>query len=283
MPKRSFALFLAPLVAALAALALVVPRPAAAWEIDGMEVDVELVLAVDVSLSVTPHEMDIQRRGYAEAITSPEVMAAVRAGLLGRVAVTYVEWAGDGSQRTLIDWTLIETESDAEAFAATLRDAPGTSLRRTSISNALSYSVGLFANNGYAGLRQVIDVSGDGPNNSGRPVVQARDEAIAAGIVINGLPLMTTEGYGGRWDLPDLDLYYADCVIGGPGAFVIPVRSWDEFAGAVRRKLVLEIAGLTPEPEARVWRASNPAPGGYDCMIGEKIWDRAIWSGSGTP
>jgi hypothetical protein len=254
-----------------------------AWESDGTEVDVELVLAVDVSLSVTPREMDIQRHGYATAITSPEVMAAVRAGLLGRIAVTYIEWAGAGAQRTLIDWTLIETETDARAFADRLEAAPGRSLRRTSISNALTHAATLFADNGYTGLRQVIDVSGDGPNNSGRPVVQARDEALAAGIVINGLPLMTSEGYGGRWDLEDLDLYYTDCVIGGPGAFVIPVRSWDEFAGAVRRKLVLEIAGLTPRPEARVLHASNPAAGGYDCLIGEKIWDRAIWGGGGTP
>jgi len=279
MQKRPFATFV---LAALLALVLL-PRSAPAWEMEGMEVDVELVLAVDVSLSVTPRELDIQRRGYAEAITSPEVMSAVRAGLLGRVAVTYVEWAGHGAQRRLIDWTLIEGEGDAAAFADSLLAAPGASLRRTSISNALSFSARLFEDNGFVGLRQVIDVSGDGPNNSGRPVVQARDEALAAGIVINGLPLMTSEGYGGRWDLPDLDLYYADCVVGGPGAFVIPVRSWDEFAGAVRRKLVLEIAGLTPPRPARIWRASNPAPGGYDCMIGEKIWDRAIWNGGGTP
>ncbi len=280
MPKRSLAsLLLAP----LAALAHLLPGSAPAWEMEGTEVDVELVLAVDVSLSVTPRELTIQRRGYAEAITSPEVMTAVRAGLLGRVAVTYVEWAGHGAQRTLIDWTLIESDADAAAFADSLLAASGGSLRRTSISSALSFSARLFDENGFAGLRRVIDVSGDGPNNSGRPVVQARDEAVAAGIVINGLPLMTSEGYGGRWDLPDLDLYYADCVIGGANAFVIPVRSWDEFAGAVRRKLVLEIAGLVPAPSARVWHASSPASGSYDCMIGEKIWGRALRNGGGIP
>ena len=279
MTKGRFAaLLLAPLIALVLAA-----RPAPAWEIDGTEVDVELVLAVDVSLSVTPRELDIQRRGYAEAIASPEVMTAIRAGLLGRVAVTYIEWAGAGAQRILVDWTLIEREADARAFAERLRTAPGSSLRRTSISDALSFAAGLFDGNGYTGLRRVIDVSGDGPNNSGRPVVQARDAALARGIVINGLPLMTREGYGGRWDLEDLDLYYTDCVIGGPGAFVIPVTSWDAFAGAVRRKLVLEIAGRAPAAQPRIWRTSNPAPGGYDCLIGEKIWNRTFRDGAGTP
>ena len=265
-----------PVLAALALLAAALaPGRAAAWEMDGMEVDVELVLAVDVSLSVSPREMEIQRKGYAEAITSPEVMTAVQAGLLGRVAVTYVEWAGGQNQRTVIGWTLIETEDDARAFAERLRTAAGGTLRRTSISNALTYSVAAFDDNGFTGLRRVIDISGDGPNNAGPPVVQARDRALAAGIVINGLPLMTDEGFGSRWHLEDLDLYYTDCVIGGPGAFVIPVTRWSEFASAVRRKLVMEIAGLAPPPQPRVWRASNPAPGGYDCMIGEKIWDRS--------
>jgi hypothetical protein len=279
MTKGHFAaLLLAPLIALVLAA-----RPAPAWEVDGTEVDVELVLAVDVSLSVTPRELDIQRRGYAAAIASPEVMTAIRAGLLGRVAVTYMEWAGAGAQRILVDWTLIEGEADARAFAERLRTAPGNSLRRTSISDALSFAAGLFDGNGYTGLRRVIDISGDGPNNAGRPVVQARDAALARGIVINGLPLMTREGYGGRWDLEDLDLYYTDCVIGGPGAFVIPVTSWDAFAGAVRRKLVLEIAGRAPAGQPRVWRASNPAPGGYDCLIGEKIWNRTFLNGAGTP
>ncbi|MEL6207252.1 MAG: DUF1194 domain-containing protein [Pseudomonadota bacterium] len=268
--------------APLLALAFVVGTSATApaWEMDGQEVDVELVLAVDVSLSVTPREMEVQRRGYAEAITSNEVMTAVRAGLLGSIAVTYVEWAGGASQRTVIDWTLIETPDDAQAFADVLLNSPPSSLRRTSISNALIYAADTFDGNGFEGLRKVIDISGDGPNNSGGPVVQARNEVTSRGIVINGLPLMTREGYGGRWDLEDLDVYYEDCVIGGPGAFVIPVTEWSEFATAVRRKLVMEIAGLVPRAEARIILASEPAP--YDCLIGERIWDttRPI---SGTP
>jgi len=292
------------LLAPLVALALLRPLPAPAWEIDGTEVDVELVLAVDVSLSVTPREIEIQRRGYAEAITSPDVMEAVRAGLLGRIAISYMEWAGSGSQRSVIGWTLIETEQDAHAFAQKLLSAPGGTLRRTSISEALAYAAATFDDNGFEGLRKVIDISGDGPNNSGGPVVQARDAALARGITINGLPLMTQEGYGGRWDLEDLDLYYNDCVIGGPGSFVIPVVSWSAFADAVRRKLVMEIADLGPrhgrdrgrdhaarprpgydwESEAaQVTRASNPARARYDCLVGEKIWERSLRRYQGTP
>ena len=124
----------------------------------------------------------------------------------------------------------------------------------------------------FRGLRRVIDVSGDGPNNEGRPVLMARQSALAAGITINGLPLMTKDGLGQQWNLDDLDLYYFHCVIGGPGAFVIPVLDWAEFADAVRRKLVLEIAGVMPE---RLWRATSGAtPEGYDCLSGETIWER---------
>jgi hypothetical protein len=282
-------------VALCLTLCVLILRPAAApaWEADGQEVDVELVLAVDVSLSVTPREMGIQRRGYAEAITSAEVMAAVRGGLLGRIAVSYVEWAGHARQRTVIDWTVIETEADARAFADTLLAAPGGALRRTSISDALSFAADSFDGNGFSGLRRVIDISGDGPNNSGRPVTEARDAAVAEGIIINGLPLMTNEGYGGRWHLPDLDRYYEDCVVGGPGAFVIPVREWDEFAAAIQRKLVWELVGMPPASHdmpddmplgrpgaARLWHAATsqtpPGTEPYDCLIGEKIWESLL-------
>lgn len=243
----------------------------------GIEVDLELVLLVDVSRSMTPHELEIQRRGYAEALTSDAVLAAVQSGLLGRVAVTYVEWAGVFAQRTIVDWTLLETRADAEDFAATLSFAPSRSMRRTSISGALDAGTRLFDDNGFSGLRQVIDISGDGPNNEGRPVTQARDAALARGITINGLPLMTREGMGGRWQLDDLDLYYSNCVIGGPGAFVVPVTSWDGFAEAVRRKLVLEMVDAAPGGERGGERLvpvqmRGARPGGYDCMVGERIW-----------
>jgi len=235
------------------------------------EVDVELVLAVDVSRSMSPYELEIQRRGYAEALTSDEVLGVIGEGFLGRIALTYVEWAGSGSTRTVAGWTLIETRQEAEAFANRLTAEFRPSLRRTSISGAIRDAADLFDGNGFTSFRRVIDVSGDGPNNHGGPVTEARDAALARGIVINGLPLMTREGYGGMWHIDDLDRYYLDCVIGGPGAFVIPVTDWAQFAAAVRQKLVLEIAGLPP----RVVPAQMAAPsGGYDCLIGEKIWDQ---------
>jgi len=236
------------------------------------EVDVELVIAVDVSRSMTPRELEIQRRGYAEALVSDEVVAAIRDGMLGRVALIYMEWAGIGSQRIIVDWTLVSDRASAESFAAELANAFDPALRRTSISGAIDFASGLFDGNGFTGLRRVIDISGDGPNNQGRPVEAARDEALARGIIINGLPLMTREGMGVQWQLDDLDLYYRDCVIGGPSAFVIPVLQWEHFPQAVRRKLVLELVAAPPTPPAaRNHRIANQ---GYDCLIGEKIWQR---------
>ena len=234
------------------------------------EVDVQLVLAVDVSRSMSPAELEIQRRGYAEALTSVEVLGAIGEGFLGRIALTYVEWAGSGSVRTIVDWTLIETREDARAFAEQLTAVFRPSMRRTSISGAILHSARLFDDNGFASWRRVIDISGDGPNNHGLPVVEARDRALGEGIVINGLPLMTRDGFGGMWHIDDLDLYYLNCVIGGPGAFVIPVHDWSQFAAAVRRKLVLEIAG---GPARVVPAQAGGSASGYDCLIGEKIWE----------
>ena len=235
----------------------------------GIEVDVELVIAVDVSRSMTPRELEIQRRGYAEALVSREVVSAIRNGLLGRVALAYIEWAGE--QRVVVGWTLVRNRAEAQGFASRLTAKFDSALRRTSISGAIDFAATLFEGNGFTGLRRVIDVSGDGPNNQGRPVEAARDDALARGIVINGLPLMTREGMGSQWHLPDLDRYYRHCVIGGPAAFVIPVLEWRHFPQAVRRKLVLEIAGpvRAPREGPRVVRA---AAEGYDCLIGEKIW-----------
>lgn len=235
------------------------------------EVDVELVLAVDVSRSMSPYELEIQRRGYAEALTSDAVLAAIGEGFLGRIAIAYVEWAGRNAHRVVVDWTLIETRADAEAVAAQLTATFRPSLRRTSISGALGIAGRMIEENDYVGLRRVIDVSGDGPNNHGRPVLEARAEVLEKGIVINGLPLMTRDGFGGMWHIEDLDQYYLNCVIGGPGAFVIPVYDWSQFAAAVRRKLILEIAALPPP---RVWRADGHVGSSYDCLIGEKIWER---------
>ncbi|WP_428928658.1 DUF1194 domain-containing protein [Marinibacterium sp. SX1] len=252
-------------------------RPALAQDAGDIEVDVELVLAADVSRSMSPSELEIQRRGYAEAITSNEVLATIGNGMIGRIAVTFMEWAGNDLQTVVVPWTLIDSAEDARAIADTLTSEFHGNMRRTSISGALTEAARLFEDNGFHGLRRIIDVSGDGPNNSGGPVVPARDAVLARGIVINGLPLMTMDGFSFRWGIEDLDAYYLNCVIGGPGAFMIPVYDWSEFAEAVRRKLVLEIAGLPVAPGAvgaRLRRAN-----GYDCMVGEKIWqrNRQIW------
>jgi hypothetical protein len=250
---------------AIAAAALAGPAPAE-------EVDLEIVLMVDVSRSMTAHELEIQRRGYAAALNTDAVYAAVQSGLLQKVAMAYVEWAG--IQRVVVDWRLLESREDLAAFAEALGGGLGAGQQRTSISEALVFGTDMIETNGYEGIRRVLDVSGDGPNNQGRPVTQARDAAVAAGLVINGLPLMTREGMGAQGGIVDLDGYYRDCVTGGPGSFVVPVYDWDDFADAVRRKLVLEMAA--GPPAAAVVPAQFAA--GYDCLIGEKIWrDRQNW------
>lgn len=255
------------------ALAAMLVGPARA-EDTPREVDVELYLAVDVSRSMAPAELEIQRRGYAAALRSDEVTAAIRRGLIGEVALTYVEWSGDYAQRVVIPWTAIRTRDEAFAFADSI-DAHGRpAMWRTSISGALMNAMRSIGSNEFHGLRRVIDISGDGPNNQGSPVTPVRDEVIAAGITINGLPLMTRDGIGTNWHLEDLDEYYRFCVIGGPGAFTIPVRDWSQFAAAVKRKLVLEIAGLVPVAPMRLIPAQyyGMTEDGYDCMIGERIW-----------
>lgn len=241
--------------------------PSHAASADTVEVDLELVLMVDVSRSMTERELEIQRLGYAEALRSDAVFAAVRSGLLQSVAITYVEWAG--TQEIVVDWRVVKTRADLEAFADVLTAKFNPALRRTSISEALVYGASLINDNDYRGLRRVIDISGDGPNNQGRDVVRARDAVLAQGIVINGLPLLTKEGLGLGWHLDRLDIYYETCVVGGPGSFVIPVLDWEDFALAVRQKLLLEISA-TP-PEAHITRVQAVKRDPRDCRVGEKI------------
>lgn len=238
------------------------------------EVDVELLLAVDVSRSMSEAELDLQRRGYAAALRSPAVIEAIENGLIGEVAVSYVEWAGEAAQTVVVDWMIISDAASADAFAAQLTGIPTPPSRRTSISGVLEHARVAIQSNPYEGLRKVIDISGDGPNNAGGPVIDARDRTIAEGIAINGLPLLTEDQNDIPWSVVNLEEYYRQCVIGGPASFVIPVGSWDEFAEAVRRKLVLELVGLTPEDflpaTARVMKASAPAPvncGGGDPSV----------------
>jgi hypothetical protein len=215
------------------------------------EVDLALVLAVDISFSMDPEEQVLQREGFVEAFRSSAVHDAIRRGTIGRIAVTYMEWAGSADQRVVMPWTLIDTSESAAAFADSLAARPTRRAARTSISGALDFGVKLLGEGAFAATRQVIDVSGDGPNNQGRPVVVARNDALARGITINGLPIMLKSP--GYFDIPELDLYYRDCVIGGQGAFMVPVRDRDQFRDAIKAKIILEVAG-------------RPAPGRFGVM-----------------
>ena len=215
----------------------------------GEAVDLKLILAVDVSRSVDYEEGLLQRGGYVEAFADPEVAEAIASGFHGKIAVLYFEWASIAHQRLVMDWTVIDGAASAKAFSARLKAQPISSESRTAISGAIDFAVPLFEDRRFEAKRKVLDISGDGPNNYSRPVVQARDEALAAGITINGLPIVEERpnfGYGGFGWIPNLDLYFEHCVIGGRGSFVVVANGFADFANAIKQKLVLEIAGLTP-------------------------------------
>ena len=228
------------LIASGAAGLLARPWPARAAE----PVDVALVLAVDVSRSIDEDEARLQREGYRKAVTDPRVVAAIRGGMIGSIALAYVEWAGAEYQRLVIPWTQIASQGDADDWAEALDRAPRQSLSWTSISGGIDFSHKLLSDMPYEAMRRVIDVSGDGVNNSGPPAEEARDRAVADGIVINGLPIMNDRPAYGRMPPLPLDQYYGQNVIGGPGAFLISAADFDAFENAVRRKLVREVAGL---------------------------------------
>jgi hypothetical protein len=232
-------------------------------------VDVELVLAVDVSYSMDMDELAIQREGYAQAIVSREFLSALKTGPTGKIAVTYFEWAASSDQKLIIPWRIIDGPESADAVAAEMMRTPIRRASRTSISGAIYFAMPLFEANTYAGLRRVIDISGDGPNNNGPPVTVARDEALAKGIVINGLPIMAKELSYSTMDIEHLDWYYEDCVIGGPGAFVVSIKERDKFKEAIRTKLVMEVAGLQPQPRVVPIAGREPR---VNCLLGEKIW-----------
>jgi Protein of unknown function (DUF1194) len=230
-------------------------------------VDLELILAVDVSRSMDADEQQFQRDGYVAALTHPEVVAAIAGGRHGKIALTYVEWAGPDTQYKVVDWRAIDGPASAKSFADALARAPIQRFHGTSISHSLTFVAPQFDHNGYEAARRVIDVSGDGPNNMGIPIEVAREPVIRAGITINGLPIMIKRPAGFA-SISDLDVYYEDCVIGGFGAFLVVVQSADQFAEAIRRKLVLEIAGTQPQivPAAAVASGDR-----MDCLIGEKL------------
>lgn len=240
-------------------------------------VDVELVVAVDISYSMDFDELALQREGYVQAFTSREFLDALRKGPHGRIAVTYVEWAGVAEQRVVVPWRLIESPETADALAQEITRAPLRRAYRTSISGALLYSAELFKDSSFKGIRKVIDVSGDGTNNQGPLVEPTRDEVVAKGITINGLPIQLKTPHASMIDIPDLEVYFEDCVIGGPAAFVVPVRERTQFPEAIRKKLVLEVAGIHPQPQPLVIPIVSPPR--VSCTIGEQMWQRRWGTG----
>jgi hypothetical protein len=226
------------------------------------EVDVLLILAVDASSSMNTADRKMQRDGYARALTSRAVVDAIMRTndptSHHKIAVTYFEWGSHDAQRIVAPWTIIDSPESAAAFVATFDHVEPSDLQRTSISAALDFAGTLLAQSGLKASRQIVDVSGDGPNNDGRVVSESRDDLVARGITINGLPIVTKSP--DDWlSMPDLDQYYEHCVIGGEGAFVIPVRGMANFSRAIEAKLVQEIAGLAgarvqPASAQRDWK-----------------------------
>jgi hypothetical protein len=246
---------------------------------DTSRVDLELIIAVDISWSMDPEEQRLQRSGYVAALRDLDFQRVATAGPTGRIAITYFEWAGSFAQRVVLPWTIIDSPGAATAIADKLEAAPISRERRTSLSGALSYAERLFDQSPFRGARRVVDVSGDGPNNDGEPVVPVRDRLVDKGIIINGLPVMLKlDPPTTPFDIKDLDIYYSECVIGGPGAFIIPIKTDEDFLTATRRKLILEISGYTPR--ARIIRVQAAAPAKpYNCMVGENIWRRYMDGG----
>jgi hypothetical protein len=235
------------------------------------DVDVALVLAVDISNSMDPEEQELQRQGYVEAFRSPLVHQVIRSGMLGRVSVSYVEWAASNNQQVVVPWTEMEGPEDAISFAEQLARIPMRRAPRTSISGAIDFSVRLLQAKPGNAVRQVIDISGDGANNQGRRVTDARDEAVAQGFTINGLPLLLKRRTASPFDVEKLDEHYRDCVIGGSGSFLMTVTERSQFAEAIRNKIIREIASR--EPEARLIPAQ--AKRSTNCSAVENPdWDR---------
>jgi len=213
-------------------------------------VDLLLVLAADVSRSVDAQKFQLQREGYAAAIANPRVLDAIRSGRNERIAVLFLEWSGFGSQNVVIDWTAIDGPKAAQAFGDKLLESPRSFADRTSISGGIDFAVAQFPRAPFAAERQTIDVSGDGTNNAGRDVTKARDDALALGITINGLVILSerplpwnpehTNPPGG------LANYYRANVVGGPGAFVLEAKDFNSFGQAIIKKLIAEIADATP-------------------------------------
>lgn len=213
-------------------------------------VDLELVLAVDVSGSVSDDRFALQQRGYASAFRDARLLQAIRSGAARSIAVTMTQWTGPAMQIQVLPWSVISDEASMLAFADAIEKTPRQLFGGgTSISGAIDHAMTLFVQGPYKGNRRVIDVSGDGANNRGRPAADARDEAVAKGVSINGLPILVLE--------PFLDEYYWANVVGGPNAFVVAVESDEAFAAAVLKKLIIEVSVL-PRPDPAAWLAGDP-------------------------
>jgi hypothetical protein len=223
---------------ALAALAIL-PAPAA--PVGPVKVDLKLVIATDVSLSITNEEAQLQREGIAEVFLDPNVVKAIKSGALGMIAVAMLDWSSPNYDRVMLDWTIVDDEASATALAERVRRLPRPPGNRTSISGALERATLMLneSDSEIVATRKVIDVSGDGPNNDGISLQHIHDTTADNGITVNGLPIMdeTAEGY-----VPDLDKYYAACVVAGKGAFLVVVKRYKDFGAAMRHKLVLEIS-----------------------------------------
>jgi hypothetical protein len=244
---------------------------APAWHRAPTDVDLALVLAVDVSTSMDPDEQNLQRQGYVEAFRSPMIQQAIRTGMLGRIAVTYVEWGGARRlryQSVIVPWTVLESSKDSIAFADRLALAPIHRVAGTSISEAIEFSLALLSSGDFLATRRVIDISGDGSNNQGGLVTEARDKAVARGVTINGLPIMLKEPE--RGENATLDAYYRDCVIGGSNAFTIPVRERNQFLTETRAKIVREIADAAGPGSLAHSVGGRPLT---DCDTSESVWD----------
>lgn len=242
-------------------------------------VDLQLLLAVDVSQSIDSSEAQLQRNGYIEVLRDPEIINVIRSGFHGKVALSYMEWAGPLQQWLLVDWHIIDGRAAADKFVEKLIKSPIHIGQRTSISFAVLHAVSLFSNTKYSPTRKVIDVSGDGANNAGFYIHETRHRAVENGITINGLAIVNERPSPlGIPATRNIDDYYEDCVIAGPGSFLVVADNLNSFAAAVRRKMILEIAGITVENNFRkrqnrlgykAWLANMPLQPA-DCLIGEK-------------
>ncbi len=225
------------------------------------EVDLLLVLSSDVSRSIDAPKFKLQRDGYAAAIINPRVLQAIRSGALGKIAVSLVEWSGVGAQKIVIDWTVIRDEATAKDFSAQVIEAPRAFADRTSISGGIDFAMAQLARAPFQSNRHAIDVSGDGTNNSGRDVTDARDEALAKGVTINGLVILSERPMSWNADHTNppggLDAYYRNNVIGGPGSFVMVAENFSSFGQAILNKLIAEIASIEPAQHARAPRGSR--------------------------